>query len=109
MGNHGQNEKRNLDFKSDHFSTDMSEEEGDFTDIELPETEDDIEDGPLLMSESDSEEGSIVDSKDEREVYFTKTLDDCGGTTSGSLSMSKHSCYYENPCLLSEQIPITKH
>lgn len=104
--NHGVDGKKNFDLGSNLFNTDMSDMEADSTDIELSETED----GHSSIIESDSEEGITWNSKDneERVVYFSKMQDDRVGTTSGSLSMSKHNYHYNNPCTLSEQTPIAR-
>ncbi|KAK4254846.1 hypothetical protein QN277_007929 [Acacia crassicarpa] len=69
-GNHGLNENKNFDSRSDSFSTDVSDMEADAMDIKLWETEDNYEGGHLSTSESDSEEDSLLDVKGaEREAY----------------------------------------
>ncbi|XP_028780055.1 CRM-domain containing factor CFM3B, chloroplastic [Neltuma alba] len=106
--NHGLNGKRNFVLSSDNFSTDMSDMEADSTDIgfQISETEANSEGGHLSISESDSEEDSLLDFRgEERGAYYAKMEDDGLGASPGSLSMSKRSFHYNNPCLLSEGIP----
>ncbi|XP_027354664.1 uncharacterized CRM domain-containing protein At3g25440, chloroplastic isoform X2 [Abrus precatorius] len=99
----GYHDDKKLDFRSNYFSSELSETEADSTEMELSETEEGSEDENLLMNESDSEENNMLDSNDdeEREVYFNKMQGESVSAATGSSPMSKHSRYYNNHYLLS--------
>ncbi|KAK7257878.1 hypothetical protein RIF29_32174 [Crotalaria pallida] len=92
-GNHGIHNEKGLDSSSYSFSVKFSETEADSTEMELSEDEDNVEDENFSTNKSDSEE----------------SIQDSNGVQESPSLMSKHSYYYNNKYLLSEQMPITNY